>query len=150
MKRIEINITTGLDKSTIVNLLWDPEVALSIPYVVEKLVKLGNDRYILNNKYEVYRYVYPDDTVKYECYKNEKLLDTLSFEYRCSLFSKLCPVKLIFETKRLFPFKKLLQAEIVSTLNLIFKVTYNVKEIEEMKRILSFKIRWIKLKSKTE
>ncbi|ADB88747.1 hypothetical protein [Saccharolobus islandicus] len=141
MKRIEINITTGLDKSTIVNLLWDPEVALSIPYVVEKLVKLGNDRYILNNKYEVYRYVYPDDTVKYECYKNEKLLDTLSFEYRCGLFSKLCPVKLIFETKRLFPFKKLLQAEIVSTLNLIFKVTYNVKEIEEVRRILSFKIR---------
>ncbi|MEM1646686.1 MAG: hypothetical protein QXL96_12735 [Ignisphaera sp.] len=85
--------------------------------------------------------MYPDDAVKYECYKNEKLLDVLRFEYKCNFLSKLCPVKLIFSTKRIFPFKKLLQAEIVSTLNLIFKVTYSVKEIEEVRRILNFKIR---------
>lgn len=146
MKSINISINVSLDRSTLMNLLWDPQVALSPAFLVEKLEHYdhSDNTFILNKKYVVKRYVYPNNTVEYFIYKHDNLkdwIDKLTYSYPCSLLGERCLLNMIFETKRIFPLKKLLENEIASTLNLIFKVTFTVKELKEERRILSFKIR---------
>jgi len=63
MKSVQVIVDVTLTKSEVVKLVWDPEVALRLVYVVEDLRKIDNMKYQLNRKYEVRKTIWPNDEV---------------------------------------------------------------------------------------
>ncbi|MCY0859691.1 MAG: hypothetical protein OWQ54_04605 [Sulfolobaceae archaeon] len=143
MKRIiKIGIDTRLNKGDLLNILLDPEVALLVVYDVKSLDKIEDNEYMLNKKYIVQRVVYPNFVIEYITRKKEKekrIIDMLRYDISLCSFS-LCFLQIEFTTSRLFPTTASLENEIKYHFNLVLKVLYDYKEVDERRRV----IRWLR------
>ena len=142
MKSVQVIVDVTLTKSEVVKLVWDPEVALRLIYVVEDLRKIDNMKYQLNRKYEVTKTIWPNDEVVYTAIKNGKMIDELSFDYKySSLRHDRSLLEIAFKTQRFLVSKNLISSTIVSNARLLFNGIYASKEIDRIRRILDFRIR---------
>jgi len=142
MKSVQVTVDVALTKSEVVKLVWDPEVALRLIYVVEDLRKIDNMKYLLNRKYEVTKTIWPDDKVVYTAEKNGRIIDELSFDYKISsLRYERSLLEIAFKTNRFLVSKSLISSTIVSNARLLFNGIYASKEIDGIRRILDFRIR---------
>jgi len=138
---VKVTVDVALTKSEVIKLVWDPEVALRLIYVVEDLRKDGM-KYLLNRKYEVTRTIWPDDKIVYTAEKNGRIIDELSFDYKISsLRYKRSLLEIAFKTNRFLVSKSLISSTKVSNARLLFNGIYASKEIDGIRRILDFRIR---------
>jgi len=142
MKSVKVTVDVALTKSEVIKLVWDPEVALRLIYVVEDLRKIDSMKYLLNRKYEVTRTIWPDDKVVYTAEKNGKMIDELSFDYKySSLWHDRSLLEIAFKTQRFLVSKSMISSTIVSNARLLLNGIYASKEIDGIRRILDFRIR---------
>jgi len=128
MKSVEVIFDVVLTKSEIIKLVWDPEVALRLVYVVEDLRKVKDMEYRLNGKYEVRKGIWPDDKVVYVVFRKGKVLDELSFDYKYSSLWDRSLVLITFKTNRLLV--KRMTSTIVNNTKLLFSGIYASKRAE--------------------
>ena len=142
MKSVKVTVDVALTKSEVIKLVWDPEVALRLVYVVEDLRKIDNMKYLLNRKYEVTKTIWPDDEVVYTALKNGKMIDELSFDYKySSLWRDRSLLEIAFKTNRFLVSKSMISSTIISNARLLLNGIYASKEIDGIRRILDFRIR---------
>jgi hypothetical protein len=142
MKSVQIFVDVALTKRELIKLVWDPEVALRLVYVIQDLRKIDNTKYLLNKKYEVTKIVWPDNKVVYTVLKkNGKMIDELSFNYYGYLWYERSLLEIAFKTNRFLVSKNLISSTIISNARLLFNGIYASKEIDGIRRILDFRIR---------
>jgi len=138
MKSVQVTVDVALTKSEVVKLVWDPEVALRLVYLVEDLRKVGLT-YRLNGKYEVRKAIWPDDKVVYTAFRDRKI-DELIFDYRYASWDRSL-VQVTFSTNRFLVSKRLISSTVISNAKLLFNGIYASKEVERARRVLDFRIR---------
>lgn len=141
MKSVQIVVDVALTKRELIKLVWDPEVALRLVYVVDDLRKIDDTKYLLNRRYEVTKIILIDKVVYNITKKNGKVVDELSFNYKYSgLWLERSLLEIIFKTRRFLVSRGMISNTIVSNAKLLFSAIYTSKGIEEKKRVLDFRI----------